>query len=142
MPVRLQFDGMNEFREALRQLPEELTQEASVIVEAHAELARSAISVGYPLGPTGNLKNRVVTIHNAGRRFITKAIVKSQAPHASIFENGTKRRQTAKGANRGVMPRAPESQRMIPKVIRIRRRLMTQLIALVRRAGFEVPDAA
>lgn len=138
MATRLVMEGLSEFRAQLRQLPEDLTQEAAQIITAHAEQARADVSNGYPMGPTGNLKRRVTVIHNVGRRFFAQALVKSAAPHAWIFENGTASRRTRSGANRGAMPLPPESERMIPKVVRIRRRMVEALIELVRRAGFEV----
>ena len=138
MPVRLNFDGMSELRTALQNLPQDLADEAADIVSATAQDAKSAIQSGYPIGPTGNLHNRVTAANNAGRRAAAIAIVKSNAPHAWIFEHGTRRRSTAKGANRGSMPEAPESAQMIPKVIRLRARMVNQLIELVKRAGFVV----
>lgn len=134
---RLELQGLTELRTALRQLPAELVQEASAIVLAHAEQAQRDIRDGYPTGPTGNLK-RGVTVIRTTSRVTTAAIVRSRAPHAYIYEHGTTTRRTDRGANRGRMPEAPVERRMIPKVIRLRRRMVDQLIALVRRAGFTV----
>jgi len=138
MSVKLNFDGMNELRAALQALPDDLAEEAAGIVTATAQEAKSSIQGGYPMGPTGNLRNRVTATNNAAHRAAAVSIVKSAAPHASIFEYGTKRRHTSKGWNRGKMPQPPEAERMIPKVIRLRARMVSQLIELVRRAGFEV----
>lgn len=140
MATRVRLEGLTELRNALRRLPTDLAEEAATIVEAHANLARTEIQAGYPTGPTGNLKRRVTVTHNAGRRVSAVAVVKSAAPHAWIFEHGTRRRVTERGRNRGRMPEATDAQQMIPKVIRIRRRMVTALIALVRRAGFEVTE--
>lgn len=140
MSATVTIEGMDDLRAALRQLPQDLTDEAAGIVSGYAAQAQQEISSGYPQGPTGNLKNRVTVTNNAGRRFGTVSIVKSAAPHASIFEKGTKVRQTGKGYNRGAMPEPPESERMIPKVIRLRQRMVSDLIALVQRAGFEVGE--
>jgi hypothetical protein len=49
-------------------------------------------------------------------------------------------RRTKKGYERGIMPVAVESEQAIPKFIRARRRMTTALIALVRKAGFEVHE--
>src|SRR6185369_9818998 len=114
--VKLDLNGMNELRDALRKLPEDLTTEAAVIVSAYATQAKQEIQSGYPQGPTGHLRGGVRVIHNAGRRVSTTSIVKSTAPHAWIFENGTANRVTNRGANRGRMPKPPEGQKMIPKV--------------------------
>jgi hypothetical protein len=138
MAVRLQLQGMTEFRAALRQLPEDLADEAGVIVQAQAENVAGQIESGYPQGPTGNLKRGVTVASSSASRFGAGAIVRSRAPHASIFEKGTTQRRTGKGWNRGAMPQPDVSQRMIPKVIRARQRMMAALIDLVRRAGFQV----
>lgn len=138
MSVKLNFEGMNELRTALQNLPDDLAAEAEGIVTATAQDAKSSIQQGYPVGPTGNLQKRVTMASNAAHRAASVAIVKSAAPHAWIFEKGTRNRITRKGARRGRMPQAPESERMLPKVIRLRARMTNQLIEVVRRAGFEV----
>ncbi len=138
MSVKLNLDGMNELRAALQSLPDDLAAEAEGIVTATAQDAKHEIQDGYPIGKTGNLHNRVTVTNNAARRAAAVSIVKSAAPHAWIFDNGTKPRHTAKGWNRGQMPARPILERMVPKVIRLRARMTGQLIELVRRAGFEV----
>lgn len=128
---------MASFRDALRRLPSELKHEADVVVEAHATEAARTVRDGYPEGPTGNLKRGVTTEINRSK-FFSAGIVRSRAKHASMFERGTQRRQTATGQNRGVMPSANASEAAIPKFIRIRARMTSALIDIVRRAGFEV----
>lgn len=152
--VRLLFEGMNEFRDALQKLPEELAQQArSVVADAAKEALRETVD-GYPVRqsnrnpginrktpyyPPGNLRRRVV-IANKSTNVSAIFVVRSAAPHAHLFENGTARRTTSTGANRGSMPAAPLAERMIPKVVRIRRRMVEQLLAIVRAAGFEVTE--
>lgn len=135
--ARVDLLGMDAFRNHLRSLPEDLKRESSVIVEAQAREAARDVQTGYPEGPTGNLK-RGVTVQVDRSGLFAGALVRSRAPHASLFESGTKRRETTKGANRGVMPKPPASQRAIPKFIRARARMTQALIEVVRRAGFEV----
>jgi hypothetical protein len=137
LSARVQLQGVQELRAALRNLPSDLAQEADVVIRATAEdMARAATSA-YPEGPTGNLK-RGVTVETNSSRFGIGAIVRSRAKHASIFERGTQVRRTGKGWNRGAMPQPPESERFIPKAIRSRRRMTQALIDIVRKAGFEV----
>lgn len=136
--VTLQFAGLDAFRAALRALPEDLAHEGATIVEANATEAARKTQQGYPQGPTGNLKRRVSVESNGGGRFGVVATVRSRAPHASMFERGTRQRQTRTGANRGAMPQASEAQRMIPVVIRRRKIMFEALKNLVRRAGFVV----
>lgn len=137
---RLQMNGLDELRRELRQLPEDLAREASAIILAHAEDAGRRVRTAYPEGPTGNLKHRVTVNQEAGR-FGTRALVRSRAPHAWIFEKGTRDRRTHSGANRGRMPAAPESQQMIPIVIRVRRLMVAALIQLVEKAGLTVTSS-
>lgn len=137
MASRVQLQGLQELRTALRNLPADLADEAAAIVEAHAEDAARNIQAAYPEGPTGNLKRGVTREINRSR-FGSAAIVRSRAKHAHLFEKGTAQRRTKTGANRGAMPQAPESERFIPKAIRARARMVTALKDLVRRAGFEV----
>lgn len=140
MSTRLQLDGLEEFRQALRNLPEDLTHEAAAIVQQQAELAKTEIQRAYPLGPTGNLQ-RMVTMSSEPSQFVARAIVRSRAPHAHLFEFGTGPRKTNRGANRGRMPKAPANQALIPIAIRRRKAMVSALIDLVRKAGFLVGTA-
>lgn len=137
MSSRLELKGLDELRRALRDLPEDLADEAGAIVLAHAEQAQQDIVRGYAEGPTGNLKRGVVVERNRSK-FGSRAIVRSRAKHAHLYEFGTGRRQTQQGWNRGSMPKALAPNAMIPKVIRARRRMTEALIGLVRKAGFQV----
>lgn len=140
MSVTLTWSGLQEFKTALHQLPDELKDEGAVIVERAANDAAREIEAGYPIGPTGNLKRGVtVTRDPSQSRLGVRVTVRSRAKHAHLFERGTKGlRRTHSGANRGRMPEAAQSAKMIPKAQRVRRRMVTDLIALVRRAGFQV----
>jgi hypothetical protein len=135
--VQLKLDGMKEFREALRKLPEELAGEAAHIVEGAANGVASEVRRVYP-SHTGNLIGGVRVTHFEGGKVAAGAIVKSSAKHSHLYEYGTAQRRTAKGANRGRMPVPNESRRMIPIVVRARRRMYAQLADLLRRNGFVV----
>lgn len=141
MSARVTLGGFDDLIRELRNLPQALTQEAHAIVVAQAEFAAHEIQGGYPTGPTGNLARRVTTEVNTSR-FSAGARVRSRAPHASIFEKGTKRRRTRKGWNRGAMPEAPPSARMVPKAIKHRRRMYEALRAMLERHGAIVSGAA
>src|SRR5688572_6115378 len=134
MPVRLQMEGLTQLQAALRALPEELVQDASAIVQAHATDAKQQIQAAYPEGPTGNLK-RGVTVNTAASRGGTAAIVRSRAPHAWMYENGSGSRQNRRGANRGRTPAAPT---FIPIAMQALRRMVQALIDLVQKAGLVV----
>ncbi len=132
MTAKLELQGLDELRQALRSLPDDLAQEAGVIVLAHAEDAQRRAKAGYPEGPTGNLRHRV-TLNQDATRFGAKAIVRSRAPHAWLFENGV----------RGKAPRrtVPESQKFIPAMIQVRRRMVAALIHMVQKAGLTVTSS-
>ena len=137
MASRVVLEGLSQFRQALRDLPEHLRDEASDIVQEAAADADAEVTREYPEGPTGNLR-RGVTRKAEYSRFGLSVTVRSRAKHAWIYERGTQQRRTRTGANRGRMPEAPESKRMIPIVIRHRKRMIEKLKDLVRRAGFQV----
>jgi hypothetical protein len=134
---RLVMEGLNELREQLRNLPEDLAREAGVIVLAQAEMAKDQIQRAYP-EKTGRLRGGITVTREALDRGGAAAIVRSRAPHAHLHEYGTQPRRTNKGANRGFMPKADEGERMIPIIVRRRRAMVEALIAMVRRAGLTV----
>lgn len=139
MSARVEIRGLTEFRAALRQLPDELTDEAGAIVLAHAEEAKRRAQTAYPEGPTGNLR-RGVTMEQHRSKLTSSALVRSRAKHAWLFDHGSGPRRTDRGVNRGRMPQAPEAQRFVPIAIRVRRNMVKALVGLVRRAGFQVDE--
>lgn len=152
MGVRISWEGRDEFLTALRNLPEDLAAQAAQVVRASAEQAGQETKADYPIRqtnqtpslrrhstwfPPGNLR-KGVTVADKSTLVSAAYVVRSAAPHAHLFERGTLVRRTRSGANRGAMPQANVAERMIPKVVRIRQRMVQQLIAIVRAAGFEV----
>lgn len=131
------WDGLSEYRELLRALPETLAGETAHLVEAAANGAAHDIKSAYPVR-AGKLRDGVkVSTLNKGR-FATGRVVTQRAPHAWIFENGTQARHTSLGANRGSMP---PGHVFVPRVIKARRRLYDQVKDLLRRNGAAVTDA-
>jgi len=135
--VTFAWTGLEELRAALRSLPDDLTGDARAIVLAHGDRAVSAIVAGYP-EKTGTLKGRVVakTLPGTGR-FYAGVQVRSQAPHATIYEKGTTDR-SYRGADRGVMPPAPPGRGARAKIITERRGMWIDLIGVLQRAGLIV----
>ena len=133
---RVVFEGFDAFRQALQALPDTLREEAADIVQQAAQETGDQLASHYPR-KTGTLASRVrVTIERSAGSVRGKVL--SQAPHAGIFEKGTKLRRTRQGWNRGAMPKAPEDQALIPRAIRARRRMVEQLKAMLVREGFLV----
>lgn len=135
---RLVFEGLNELKAALRDLPDNLIGEASNIVEGAANGAATEIRSKYP-HRTGNLRDGVTVTHFDGGRFSAGAIVKNTAKHAHIFEIGTQARHTAIGANRGSMP---PGHVFVPAVIKARRGMFAALKDLLVRNGLVVSGDA
>jgi len=131
---RLVFDGLAELREQLRNLPSDLTAEATHEVEGAANGAAAEIKRAYPVR-TGNLRDGVIVTHVNQGKYAAGALVKNTSKHAFIFENGTQTRHNDLGANRGAMP---PGNVFIPAAIRARRLMYEKLKAIVARAGFTV----
>ncbi len=132
--IRLRMEGLAELYAGLRALPGDLAREGGAIVVAHAEDAKNQIQAEYHEGPTGNLRRGVV-VDRASSGFGARAIVRSRAPHAWMYESGSAQRRTERGANRG---RMPALHAFIPIVIKVRAQMVRSLIGLVERAGFQV----
>ena len=133
---RLVITGLDELREALRTLPEELTTEAAGIVLGTANAAAHEIVNAYPEG-TGNLR-KGVRVEGAREGFGVRAVVVNKAKHAWIFENGTVVRKTGEGWNRGAMQ--PPGRVFIPIMRRHRAAHIRKLIELVSRRGLVVTE--
>ena len=137
--IKLTFDGIEEFKTALRNLPKEMADEAHDVVRTHATIASKKISQAYPQGKTGTLRGGLLVRQIPGKLFTVVYQVASTAKQSSWLEYGVKKlRKTKQGYNRGALPREPEQERMIPIVQRQRISMVKDLIALVARAGFEV----
>jgi len=144
-PVRLTWDGLYELRFALRQLPVELHAGAADLVAAAARRAGARIAAAYPV--SGLKKRRLggvrlsagVTVTESTSSYGAYAVVRSRAKHANLWEDGTKVRQTTRGANRGAMlPRTYGAPVFVPVVTEERNRMHAQLIELLRHAGVEL----
>jgi hypothetical protein len=128
---RLVLQGMDEFKQALRNMPSDLAGEADGIVTAAAEGTKSDVVAAYP-EVTGNLK-RGVTVKTERSAFGVSAVVKSNAKHSHLYEFGSQMRHTDIGANRGAMPARPV---FVPVAMRRRKAMYEGLKGLLRRAGF------
>lgn len=136
---RLVFQGLDDFKRQLRQLPEELAGEAGHIVEGSGNAAAVAIRTAYGQHKhSGNLQDHV-TVEHQSSGLAAKAVVKSTARHSHLFEHGSQARHTDLGWNRGAMPATPT---FIPIVIRFRTRMYEELKGLLQRAGLHVKGDA
>jgi phage gpG-like protein len=126
-------------------LPKELNAEGFAIVQENTEGAASEIRLKYPgkhsiprhgtwpqQTTSGNLRDRVKTSYPSSTILI--GTVKSTAPHAGLYEFGTQTRHTDSGATRGASPPHPVT---VPTARKYRRKMETELIAMVQRHGLE-----
>ena len=132
--------GMQEFKNALHNLPAELTGEATNIVIEAAKSAERDTKAAYPQGPTGNLRRGVTTTVEAIGRGGVSARVKSNAFHANLFENGYRGKKPG-GTGPKEQRVVPDSQKMIPIAIRARRQMHVKLIDMVQRHGLVVSQS-
>lgn len=130
---RLMFDGMDELKIVLRQLPVELRDEATEPVVNAGETAASALRQNYPPGPMRD----GVKVKTERSTFGVSVTVKSTAPESHLWEFGTQNRKTLQGWNRGKAP-SHKPEGLVPIAQRNRKRMDQQLIDIVRKAGFEV----
>lgn len=136
MSSRIVLTGFTEFKAALRALPQELASEAGTIVNAAATGMVGDLQNAYP-SVTGNLRRGIKVEHVSGSALGVIARVKNTARHSHLYEFGSQLRYTKSGAARGAMPE-PVHPVFIPAAVRRRKQMYDALLALVRRAGFQV----
>lgn len=138
MSVTLHWDGLEEFKANLDQLPDRLTAEADQMVDAAANGAVADIKKGYPRR-TGNLQGHVFVSRLDKGKTTAARIVKNTAPLAFIFEHGTQARHyitiNGKKHETGKMP---PGHVFVPAVIRRRRAMNVELKALLQKHGLVV----
>lgn len=133
MPAILRWDGLDVMREELRNLPASLARAHEARVRDVARMTAGSIAAAYPVGPTGNLRRGVrVSTESNGLR--SRVFVVSAAPHALLYERGTKPR-FYNGMYRGSMPRTPT---FFPRTREATRTLEQMAIADLRAAGLQV----
>lgn len=141
MSVSLRFDGLEDLREALRRLPEELAAEGANVVETHGNRAHATISSGYPRR-VGDLAKGLKVTHTRSR-FGARSTVINRAKQAAVFERGSQVRHyyTRNGVKHltGKMPPNP----LFSRTMSTERRAMDADHAdLLKRHGLAVSGAA
>jgi hypothetical protein len=138
---RFVFDGLDELKEALRNMPSELTGEASHDVEGAANGAAAILKSEYHR-VSGKLRDGVDVTFTRDQ-FSTGAIVKSKSPIAWLYDNGSQARHytTASGAQHatGAMwGKTPPTHVFVRTMIAKRRAMYEALKALLTRHGLLV----
>lgn len=127
------WNGLSGLRAQLSAMSGELADEAVPIIQSTADQAAEKIKQAYP-AVDGDLR-RGVKVRGLRREGAAVSIaVVSTAPHAHLYEYGTVRRATLKGANRGTMPARPVVSAVAP---RSRRAMDQELIAMLERKAQE-----
>jgi hypothetical protein len=92
------WEGLDEFRAALRQLPAELTAEASHIVQGTANAAIVDMRAEYP---EGELRDKLFQSGVDRGTYGTGILIKNASGWAWHWDHGTKLRHTHGGARQG-----------------------------------------
>jgi hypothetical protein len=150
--ARVTWIGWSEFEDALRKLPLRLTTQAQGIVLAAANETATEVRTAYPvrttnlnskkLGPPGGMRRGVKVEPGHANPFAAYVCyVRSTAPHAHLWEQGTKVRETKRThANRGFVGEHLQ-QGLVATADRHARTMQAALAALVRAEGLEVTGA-
>lgn len=137
---RLVFEGLDELRAALRQLPAELTVEASRIVEGAANGAAAEMKSGYP---PGELRDGVTVTQFHQGLFSAGMILKNRSPLGFLWDNGSEARHyiTVRGnrhATGKMWGRRPAPHTFVRAMSKARRLMWRQLKDLLTRRGLLV----
>lgn len=146
MPMRFRLDGLTQLREELRQLPITLRREAQNLVQAEAnaaavELRRVYLEHRY----SGNLAKGVQVVTENKGSFGVVYMVKSAAPHAWLFDNGSQARHWVSGKSTGEMwgkTPNPPMHTFVRTMIGARKKMWKSLAQLLERVGLKVSGYA
>lgn len=139
--MAVEIKGMQEFRQMLMNLPEDLQREARSIVTAAAERTAAQARSKYREVATGDAMALAdhVNVSVTDKKESIRATVWNQLWYSSWYEFGTQTRARKRG--RGGTGAAPPRPTLIPIARRERRQMRDDLIAMVRGKGLEVRGA-
>ena len=134
------WEGLNEFRAQLRELPRRLAGEASHLMEAAANGAAVDIRTVYGQHRvTGHLQESVSVTQEATSAYGVIYLVKSSDPIAWLFDNGSQARHWARGKSTGAMwGKTPPTHAFVGTMMRARRRMYSTLADMMVREGLIV----
>jgi hypothetical protein len=138
MASTMRWDGLKEFREELRQLPEACRGEAAKVVEGEVNAAYVTVKRVYEAHRfTGFLSSKLaIQPLKVSGQLTTGLILKSGSPLAWLFDNGTQARHyiTVNGVTH-LTGRMPGFHVFGRTVAFTRRKIRSLLIEMVRRHG-------
>lgn len=140
------WNGLEELRAQLRNLPADCAEEASGIVDEAAREAQATIEAGYPV-VSGRLRAGLRVTHVHEGKYAAGAVLKNTAKHAWLYDNGSEARHYVSGggarhATGKMWGRRPPTHLFVRTVIRARRRMYEKLKGLLTRKGFTVSGDA
>lgn len=142
---RVVWEGLDELRAQLRAMPAELAAEGGGIVDGAADVAHAEILAAYERHRySGDLAAHVTRGRGtAVGRFGASTIIKSNAAHAWLFENGSQARHyITKNGVRHLTGRMPPANIFVPITQRRRRGMYDALAAMLERHGLRVTGKA
>jgi hypothetical protein len=137
---RIVWSGLEELKRELRNLPTELTKEASNDVRAAANGAAVRVRTEYGKHRvTGRLQESVEVNEQSSGRFGVKFVVRSTDPIAWLFDNGSQARHWVSGKSTGTMwGRTPPTHVFVRTMIKSRREQFEKHKEMLRRHGLIV----
>ena len=134
---RIRYEGLEELKANLRNLPEHLRDKGREIVVDAGQAAHAEIRQQYEQHRrSGDLLETLEIVEtSAAGGFFAGVIIRVKSHKASWFENGTEVRET-KGF--GLRGRARPANIFVPTVMKHRRDMREKLKALVRSQGLRV----
>lgn len=136
MSVKLTLRGVDELREALRHLPDDLAGEAGAIIRDAATTAHRDVEAEFAAHVvTGNLERRLELHEVAAGRYGAILKVIDRAKHAWLFEHGSAARHWLNGKLTGTMPAAHV---FVKAMVHQRAIMWDRLRVLVERHGLKV----
>jgi hypothetical protein len=141
MSARVVWNGLAELREALRNLPADLTAEAGNIVEGAGNAAAADARAGYAakMKHPGELVEGVTVSRRDKGQFAASARVTNRSKLSHIFEHGSvARHYVSVHGVQHLTGRIPPMHVFIPAMIKRRRIMYQQLKALLQRHGLKV----
>jgi len=133
--AKVEWTGMDEMIKMLTDAPQDIRTKGMAIVKEETEAAAMEIALAYGQ-KTGRLRRSVRTEYPSTTILYGQVLVR--APHAHLYEFGTRQRRTDRGWNRGSMP--TETNEVTPEVAKRRRARMMRRLAeeVVAPMGFDV----
>jgi hypothetical protein len=147
--ARLVWNGLKELRADLIALPAALTADAEAFVIDAGQEAKAEIGAVYAAhSRSGHLAKGLQLSSEPNGTYEVRAVLRSRAPHAWLFDNGSQARHytTKRGVphSTGAMwSRTPPTHAFVATVMRKRREMYERLKLLLMRHGLRVSgDAA